>query len=55
MKNTFAINVIFHYNTFKIERNKGLFLDVNQKRPFLNIQQIPKATKLKKYPPKKIP
>ena len=45
--------MIFYYNTFKIERNERLFLDVNQKRPFSDIQKIPKATKLKKYPQKK--
>ena len=33
-------NVIFHYNTFQIERNEGLFLDVNQKRPSLDINKI---------------
>ena len=68
MKNTLAItsrsfhknqlvlprNMIFHYNTFQIERNKGLFLDVNQKRPFLGLQKITKATKLKKCPTKQI-
>ena len=31
------------------------FFDVNQKRPFLDIQKIPKATKPKKCPPKKFP
>ena len=46
-------NVIFHYNTVKIEYNDGLFLDVNEKRPFLDIKRIPKATKLKKCSPKK--
>ena len=46
--------MIFHYNTFIIERNEELFLDVNQKRPFLDRQKIPKATKLKKCPQKKI-
>ena len=30
--------MIFHYNTVKIEYNDGLFLDVNWKRPFLDIQ-----------------
>ena len=38
-----------------LECNKGLFLDVNPKRHFLDIQKIPKATKLKKCLPKKIP
>jgi hypothetical protein len=37
----------------KIEYNDGLFLDVNEKRPFLDIKRIPKATKLKKCSPKK--
>ena len=46
-------NVIFHYNTFSIERNKGLFLNVNKKRPFLVIKKIQKGTKLKIYHPKK--
>ena len=27
-------NVIFHYNTVKIEYNDGLFLDVNEKKTF---------------------
>ena len=44
--------MIVHYNTFKIERKEGLFLDVNKKRPFLDIQKISKATKLRKCPPK---
>ena len=48
-------NVFSHYNTFKIECNEGHFLDVNQKRTFLDIQKIPKATKLKKCVPKKKP
>ena len=46
-------NVIFYYNTVKIEYNDGLFLDVNEKRPFLDIKRIPKATQIKKCSPKK--
>ena len=51
----FSSNVTFHYNTFYIEHNEGLFLDVNQKIPFLDIQKISKTTKLKKYPFLNIP
>ena len=47
--------VFSKWNTFLIGCNKGLFLDVNQKNCFFDIQNIPKAAKLKKCIQKKIP
>ena len=45
---------VFKVEYISIECNEGFFLDVNQKRRFLDLQNIPKTTKLKKFLPKKI-